>query len=85
MYLNWKGSAIRVKKPISCASDSLFFPVPVSSSAAAASTYEDYAECLSDLGFCRTGNGFELDRAPTRIEGLIMLIRLLGAEEEAKP
>ncbi len=62
-----------------------FFLIPVSSSAAAASTYEDYAECLSDLGvFVGTGNGFELDRAPTRIEGLIMLIRLLGAEEEAK-
>ncbi len=49
------------------------------------STYEDYAECLSDLGvFVGTGSGFELDRAPTRIEGLVMLTRLLGVEEEAK-
>lgn len=54
-------------------------------SAAASSTYEDYAESLADLGvFVGTGSGFELDRAPTRIEGLVMLIRLLGVEEEAK-
>ena len=62
-----------------------FSLLPFNSTAATASTYEDYAECLSKLGvFVGTGNGFELDRAPTRIEGLVMLIRLLGAETEAK-
>ena len=60
------------------------FLLPIDSEAAVSSTYEDYAECLSELGvFVGTGSGFELDRAPTRIEGLIMLIRLLGAENEA--
>lgn len=48
------------------------------------STYEDYADSLAPLGvFKGTDAGYELDRAPTRIEGLIMLIRLLGVEEEA--
>lgn len=58
-------------------------PINVSA-AAASSTYEDYAVSLSKLGvFVGTGDGFELDRTPTRLEGLIMLIRLLGAEKEA--
>lgn len=34
--------------------------------------------------FKGTDKGFELDREPTRLEGLIMLIRLLGKEEEAQ-
>ena len=47
--------------------------------------YDTYAQSLSELGvFVGTGNGFELDRAPTRIEGIIMLIRLLGAEDDAQ-
>ncbi len=57
---------------------------PSFSFAATSSTYDEYAESLSNLGvFVGTGNGFELDRQPTRIEGLVMLIRLLGAEEDA--
>lgn len=34
----------------------------------------------SDTGY---GEGFDLEKAPTRMEALIMLIRLLGEEEEA--
>ena len=61
------------------------FSAAAAATSTSTSTYEDYAETLSDLGvFVGTGSGFELDRAPTRIEGLVMLIRLLGAEEEAK-
>ena len=42
------------------------------------------AEILKSLGlFLGTNKGFELDRAPTRLEALIILIRLIGAEEEA--
>ncbi|MDO4539806.1 MAG: transglutaminase domain-containing protein [Syntrophomonadaceae bacterium] len=42
------------------------------------------AEALNQLGlFQGTDNGFELGRAPTRIEALIMLIRLLGQEDVA--
>lgn len=56
----------------------------VSTIDAAVLNYDEYAQSLSKLGvFVGTNNGFELDRAPTRIEGIIMLIRLLGAEDDA--
>ena len=49
-----------------------------------ASDSDDAAETLNALGlFQGTGNGYELDREPTRAEALVMLIRLLGREEEA--
>ena len=42
------------------------------------------ADALNALGlFQGTEAGYELDRAPTRAEALVMLIRLLGREEEA--
>ena len=42
------------------------------------------ADALNALGLFRgTENGYELDRAPTRAEALVMLIRLLGRENEA--
>lgn len=44
----------------------------------------DYALKLKEIGvFVGTDSGFELDRSPTRIEGLVMLVRLLGKESEA--
>ena len=43
------------------------------------------ADAMNALGlFQGTGAGYELDRAPTRAEALVMLIRLLGRESEAK-
>lgn len=52
---------------------------------ASASDYDAVAEDLSAIGMFRgTDNGFELDRAPTRSEAAIMLVRLYGAEETAK-
>ena len=43
------------------------------------------AERLDALGLFRgTEAGYELDRAPTRAEAGVMLVRLLGAEEEAQ-
>ena len=52
---------------------------------ASASDYDAVAEDLSTIGMFRgTANGFELDRAPTRSEAAIMLVRLYGAEEAAK-
>ena len=51
----------------------------------AAGEKEAAADALNALGlFQGTGNGYELDRAPTRAEALVMLIRLLGRESEAK-
>ncbi|MDM8534177.1 hypothetical protein QUF55_05655 [Clostridiaceae bacterium HSG29] len=42
------------------------------------------AEKLKEIGvFKGTDNGFELDRAPNRLEGGVMFVRLLGAENEA--
>lgn len=52
---------------------------------ASASSYDSVAEDLSAIGVFRgTAGGFELDRAPTRSEAAIMLVRLYGAEDEAK-
>jgi len=47
--------------------------------------YEEYANKLAKIKVFRgSDSGFELDRQPTRLEGLIMLIRLLGKESEAE-
>lgn len=44
----------------------------------------EYAVKLKEIGvFKGTSSGFELSREPTRLEGLIMLIRLLGKEADA--
>ncbi|NLN83701.1 MAG: tetratricopeptide repeat protein [Firmicutes bacterium] len=46
--------------------------------------YENEANVLRELGlFKGTDLGFELERPPTRLEALVMLVRLLGLEEEA--
>lgn len=51
---------------------------------ASAASFQSAAEELSAIGMFRgTDKGFELDRAPTRSEAAIMLVRLYGAEEEA--
>ena len=42
------------------------------------------AEVLKYLGlFLGTDKGFELDRAPTRTESVVLLLRMLGQEQEA--
>ena len=47
--------------------------------------FEEQAETLKELGlFYGTNNGFELNRQPTRLEALVMLIRLLGLETEVE-
>lgn len=46
--------------------------------------YDKYADALKTMGlFLGTDQGYELDRAATRVEGIVMLIRLLGEEEAA--
>ncbi len=48
------------------------------------SEYYDYAVKLRMVDLFRgTDIGFELEREPTRLEGAVMFVRLLGAEEEA--
>ena len=46
--------------------------------------YTRYADALHEMGlFLGTGEGYELTRAATRVEGIVMLIRLLGEENAA--
>ena len=57
--------------------------LPVSASGSSTSS-TDHANKLASLHLFRgTTNGYQLDNTPTRLQGLIMLIRLLGLEEEA--
>ncbi len=50
-----------------------------------ASDYDSAAQELKNLGlFQGTNAGFDLDRTPTRTEAAVMLVRLLGAETQAK-
>lgn len=47
-------------------------------------TPTEIADILYDLGLFRgTNYGYELERQPTRAEGITLLIRMLGEEEEA--
>ena len=49
-----------------------------------AGSFNHLADELSDLGLFRgTELGYELDREPNRGESLVMLVRLLGLEEDA--
>lgn len=51
---------------------------------AAAADYTACADHLKNLGlFQGTAQGYELDRAPTRGEAAVMLVRLLGEEQNA--
>lgn len=46
--------------------------------------YVRYADALKIMGlFSGTDLGYELERVPTRAEGLVMLLRLLGEEQAA--
>ena len=52
---------------------------------ALAADFTHCADYLKDMGLFQGGaDGYDLDRAPTRLEASVMLVRLLGAEEEAK-
>ncbi len=52
---------------------------------ASAAHFTNRADDLYDMGlFAGSELGYELDRAPERAEAAVMLVRLLGAEAEAK-
>lgn len=52
---------------------------------ASASSFDSAATELSKIGMLRgTAGGFDLDKAPTRAQAAIMLVRLYGAEERAQ-
>lgn len=51
---------------------------------AGAANFTGCADALNQMGlFSGTDKGYELDRAPTRAEAAVMLVRLLGGEKEA--
>ena len=63
---------------------SVMLPFPASASASASSNYERAVD-LKILGLLANPPAkFELEHAPTRIQGAIMLIRLLGKEKAAE-
>jgi hypothetical protein len=63
----------------------LFLAVTPFAQASEAGKYISEAEQLELLEVFRgTDKGFELNREPTRLEGLIMMVRLLGKEDEAQ-
>ena len=50
-----------------------------------AANYTNCADSLHEMGlFQGTQNSYDLDRTPTRAEAAVMLVRLLGKEDEAK-
>lgn len=58
--------------------------VPFAGAANSGQTSEKTADKLHELNlFQGTDNGYELGATPTRMQALVMLIRLLGLEEEA--
>ena len=72
-----------MKRTLRILTAALFLTAALCVSASAAD-FEPVAQELSAIGmFKGTGASFELDRAPTRAEAAIMLVRLYGAEEEA--
>ena len=59
--------------------------VCVGAATAFAANYTNCADSLHEMGlFQGTQNGYDLDRTPTRAEAAVMLVRLLGKEDEAK-
>lgn len=63
----------------------VFVSMSVTAIAASASDYTTQAASLKEMGlFIGTDKGYELDRAPTRAEAAVMLVRLLGKESEVK-
>lgn len=62
----------------------IFSTMTIGFSAEAEGKYIEEAELLKQVNvFKGTGSGFELDRAPSRLEGGVMFVRLLGGEQEA--
>lgn len=52
---------------------------------ASASSFDSAAEELAAIGMLKGGaGGFDLDKAPTRAQAAIVLVRLFGAEDEAQ-
>ncbi len=57
--------------------------VPAAASGSSAESTAHADKLVSLHLFRGTGNGYNLDAAPSRLQGLIMLIRMLGLEDEA--
>ena len=78
------GAVVRVTSPVQfrLAGD---YSQSEGTQSAYSAQYTAYADALGDLGlFSGSTAGYELERASTRAEGLVMLLRLLGEENQAK-
>jgi hypothetical protein len=64
----------------------LLLPAPaLAETTDAEKDFSDSADILRELGlFQGAAGGYELERAPTRAEAAVMLVRLLGKENEAR-
>ena len=91
-YCLYQNRRVRHEKRLSCIILTLVMIISLVPFAAAASDEAtEAAEALYELGlFKGTGTNpdgtpiFDLDKTPTRNQAIIMLVRLLGKEEEAK-
>ena len=73
----------KFKRPMALVLGVLLFVSPLNFVYASAPEYGSSAITLYELGVLTgTDQGFELERPPTRLEGLIILIKLLGKEAE---
>ncbi len=77
----------KFRRPLALVIGALLFISPLSASLnlayASAPEYGSSAITLYELGVLTgTDQGFELERTPTRLEGLIILIKLLGSGDQ---
>lgn len=76
--------AVRVQSASSISISGEYKTAQGSASTTYTAQYTAYADALQDLGlFQGTSKGYELERTATRLEGIVMLIRLLGKEQQA--
>lgn len=68
---------------LACVLASTLLLLPASASGASPESTSRADKLVSLHLFRGTESGYQLDRSPTRLQGLIMLIRLLGLEDEA--
>lgn len=73
------------KRPLALIIGVLLFMSPLNLAYASAPEYGSSAITLYELGVLTgTDQGFELERSPTRLEGLVILIKLLGEAQSTE-
>lgn len=84
MYLSADDGAVFTFRSQSNLQISGTYQIGQTASSTGQAQYTAYADALHTLGlFSGTSKGYELERTATRLEGIVMLIRLLGKEQQA--